>query len=175
MSRILLIYSTTDGHTLKICQRIQELLVQQSQRVDLREVDHAGAIAWGSYQKIIIGARIRFGKHHPQVYQFIEKSLAQLQAKPSAFFSVNVVARKPGKNTVETNPYMQAFLRLTPWRPTQMAVFAGRIEYRKYRWWERQMIRLIMWLTHGPTNLDAAVEFTDWAAVEEFSTRIARM
>jgi menaquinone-dependent protoporphyrinogen oxidase len=37
------------------------------------------------------------------------------------------------------------------------------------------MIRFIMWLTNGPTDPAASVEFTDWRAVDAFSQRIGRM
>ncbi len=37
------------------------------------------------------------------------------------------------------------------------------------------MIRFIMWLTKGPTQPDACVDFTDWQAVEAFAARIDRM
>ena len=39
MANILIIYSTTDGHTLKICQRIQEVIEQQGHRVKLASVN----------------------------------------------------------------------------------------------------------------------------------------
>jgi menaquinone-dependent protoporphyrinogen oxidase len=32
-----------------------------------------------------------------------------------------------------------------------------------------------MWMTHGPTQPDAVIEFTDWAQVESFGQVIADM
>jgi menaquinone-dependent protoporphyrinogen oxidase len=37
------------------------------------------------------------------------------------------------------------------------------------------MIRLIMWITKGPTDPKAVVEFTDWQQVEAFGRLIAEM
>ena len=37
---------------------------------------------------------------------------------------------------------------------------------------DRLMIRFIMWLTHGPTDLTAVVEFTDWHRVDAFAQRV---
>ena len=51
-----------------------------------------------SYSKIVIGASIRYGKHSKEVYDFIKRNKQALDSKPNAFFSVNVVARKPAKN-----------------------------------------------------------------------------
>lgn len=175
MSRICIVYSTTDGHTLEICRRIQQSLEGAGHRVELIAVDAASSLDWARCDKIVIGARIRYGKHHPDVHAFVERHLDCLQAHPSAFFSVNVVARKPGKDTVAGNPYLQKFLKAIRWKPTELAVFAGKIDYRKYRLADRMIIRFIMWLTKGPTHANACVDFTDWQAVEAFAARIARM
>jgi len=89
------------------------------------------------------------------------------------FFSVNVVARKANRNRPETNPYMQKFLKKASWKPQALAVFAGKIEYQKYKFLDRMMIRFIMWMTDGPTAPDTNIEFTDWQQVERFGQMIA--
>jgi menaquinone-dependent protoporphyrinogen oxidase len=88
---------------------------------------------------------------------------------PSAFFSVNLVARKPDRDRVETNAYVQRFLKRIDWRPDAVAIFAGKLNYPVYSFWDRQVIRLIMWMTSGPTNPDAVVDYTDWDRVEAFA------
>jgi menaquinone-dependent protoporphyrinogen oxidase len=128
-----------------------------------------------SFDKVVIGASIRYGKHHPQVHEFVGKNKRSLESRPSAFFSVNLVARKPEKNDPETNPYMQKFLQQILWQPQTLAVFAGKIDYPRYGFWDRSMIRLIMWMTKGPTDPEAVVDFTDWHKVEEFGRRIAAL
>ena len=35
------------------------------------------------------------------------------------------------------------------------------------------MIRLIMWITKGPTDLEKTYEFTNWNDVDEFSKKIS--
>ena len=88
---------------------------------------------------------------------------------------MNVVARKPEKNTPETNPYLQKFLKKIDWQPQNLGVFAGKIDYPSLGFFDKQMIRLIMWITKGPTDPKAIVEFTDWDKVEEFGNRVAEM
>ena len=162
MAKVLLIYSTTDGHTREICERIQEVVEQQGHELMLISIDDADRIDIGGFDKVVLGASIRYGKHAKSVYQFIEAKRSLLEARPNAFFSVNVVARKPGKNQPATNPYLQKFLRQITWQPDELAVFAGKIDYPRYSFWDRQIIRLIMWITKGPTDPQAVVDFTDW-------------
>lgn len=175
MAKILLVYSTTDGHTLEICERLQEVIRQQKQRVTLVSIDKVADIDLDAFDRIVLGASIRYGRHARKVYEFIDANLPVLNRKPNAFFSVNVVARKPAKSRPETNPYLQKFLRQIAWQPDRLAVFAGKIDYPKYGFLDRQMIRMIMWMTKGPTDPEAVVDFTDWEQVESFGRLVCDM
>ena len=175
MAHILILYSTTDGHTLEICRHLQQVIEQDSHRVTMKCIDDDPGIDIAAYDKVVVGARIRYGKHTPQVYRFAQTHRQSLDIKPNAFFTVNVVARKPEKNTPGTNPYMLKFLKLSAWHPKELAVFAGRIVYARYGWRDRMIIRFIMWMTKGPTALDTDVDFTDWKKVEAFGHRISEM
>lgn len=175
MANILIVYSTTDGHTLRICERLKALVEQQRHHVTLVSVTDASEIDVAPFDKVVIGASIRYGKHRPELVEFIKKNEQKLGTRPNAFFSVNVVARKPEKSRPETNPYLQKFLRKISWQPKELAVFAGKIDYPIYSFWDRQVIRLIMCMTRGPTDPNAVVEFTDWHAVDDFGRLIAEM
>ncbi|WP_332834531.1 flavodoxin domain-containing protein [Escherichia coli] len=45
---------------------------------------------------------------------------------PSAFYSVNLVARKPEKRTPQTNSYARKFLMNSQWRPDRCRSLPGR-------------------------------------------------
>jgi menaquinone-dependent protoporphyrinogen oxidase len=175
MARILLAYSSVDGHTRAICERLAARLTAAGHRPELASLAGRAAIEVRAFDKIVIGASIRYGKHRPEVYDFIKSHRRLLDERPSAFFSVNVVARKPGKDTPEGNPYMKEFRKLTGWRARRQAVFAGKIDYQRYGYADRQVIRLIMFLTHGPTDPKACVDFTNWGNVDAFAGEIAAM
>jgi len=175
MSEILIIYSTTDGHTREICSRLRDTVEKDDNVVTLVAIENAGELDLEVFDKIVIGASIRYGKHNARVYEFIDSNINTLDKKPNAFFSVNVVARKPEKNQPETNPYLKKFLRQISWQPKELAVFAGKIDYQKYRIWDRYMIMMIMWITNGPRDPEANIEFTDWNQVNEFAHTINEM
>jgi len=171
MKPTLIIYSSTDGQTKKICLRIQSLL-DQSIPSKLVPLNDASKEDLDKFERIIIGASIRYGKHKKELFEFINLNLDQITKKENAFFSVNVVARKPEKNTPQTNPYMQKFLLNTLWKPDYLGVFAGKIDYPKYNFFDKQMIRLIMWITKGPTDTSGIYEFTNWDDVDSFVKQI---
>lgn len=175
MATILIIYSSTDGHTLKICRRLQCVIEQQKHHVKLVSIDDAPVTDLKPFDKIVIGASIRYGRHRPAVYEFIKNNRVTLDSKANAFFSVSIVARKPEKNKPETNPYMKKFLKNTLWHPKDLAVFAGKLDYPRYSFLDRNIIRMIMWMTKGPTQPDTVIEFTDWSEVETFAQRVSVM
>ena len=125
----LIIYSTTDGQTISIAEKIGEVL-ENSKVISIADAE---TLNLNDFETIVIGASIRYGKHKPEVYKFIKDNLGILDVKKNAFFSVNVVARKPEKNTPDTNPYMQKFLELSKWSPKNLSVFAGKIDYPQYK------------------------------------------
>jgi menaquinone-dependent protoporphyrinogen oxidase len=169
MAKTLILYLTVDGQTLAICQRMQKVMAQAGEQAELMSLNDCSASALSQADRVLIGASIRYGKHRPELLSFINTHLELLNSKINGFFTVNVVARKPEKNTPETNPYMIKFLQLSAWRPKVLGVFAGKIAYPKYGPFDRFMIRFIMWMTKGPTDVKGTFEFTDWNKVDEFA------
>ena len=168
MSSFLIIYSSTDGHTKTICERIKNFL-NDGNVVELLSLKDAKKVDLSNFKKIIIGASIRYGKHSKELYKFINLNKNILDQKKSAFFSVNVVARKPEKNTAETNPYINKFLKISKWKPDIIKVFAGKVDYPSYNFFDKYVIKFIMFITKGPTDTSRSYEFTDWSKVDEFS------
>ena len=171
MKSTLIIYSSTYGQTRNISSRIYEI-ANHAVPSKLMSLEDATKEDLKKFDRIIIGASIRYGKHKKELFDFLDLHRDELIKKDSAFFSVNVVARKPEKNTPETNPYMQKFLLKTSWVPKNLAVFAGKIDYPKYNFVDKHMIRLIMWITKGPTDTNNTYEFTDWNKVDDFAKKV---
>ena len=172
MTKYLIIYSSVDGQTKKISERIFRKLSKRdsSTILSLEEACNEDIDKFGF---IIIGASIRYGKHRDNLYKFIKENKITLESKVTAFFSVNVVARKPEKSEADTNPYMKKFIVLSDWKPNYLTVFAGKIDYPKLRIVDKVMIRIIMWLTKGPTDTSSSHEFTDWEKVDKFTEVIS--
>jgi menaquinone-dependent protoporphyrinogen oxidase len=174
MPGTLLLYSSVYGLSKKICETIQASLAQRGVRADVAPlVGHA--VDPRDYDAIVIGASIKHGKHHPSVLEFIRANRALLESKPSALFSVNLVARKPAKNTPQTNPYLRRLVAHSPWKPKLQGVFAGELDYSRYSGIDKHMMRLVMWINKGPTDFNTKVQFTDWNAVERFADQVARL
>ena len=108
MKSCLIIFSTTDGHTKKICEQIFNIL-SDTHKIKILNLSGAYFEDLSNYNIIIVGASIRYGKHKKELYEFIRRNRRNLEKTETCFFSVNAVARKSEKNSPSTNPYMKKF------------------------------------------------------------------
>jgi len=171
MANTLIIYSSTDGHTKTICRRLTNFLKDGSE-IKIISLEEARKFDLSKFNKIIIGASIRYGKHSNELYKFVDLNKDVLNQKQSVFFSVNVVARKPEKSIPETNPYIKKFLKISNWKPKKIGVFAGKVDYPNYGFFDKYIIKLIMFITNGPTDTSQCYEFTDWSKVDQFAKEL---
>ena len=172
MPNTLIIYSSTDGHTKTICRRLISFL-KDGDDIKISSLEEAKKFDLSKFNKIIIGASIRYGKHSKELYKFVNSNKDILNQKQSVFFSVNVVARKPEKSMPDTNPYIKKFLKISNWKPKKIGVFAGKVDYPSYGFFDKYIIKLIMFITKGPTDTSQSYEFTDWSKVDEFAKELS--
>lgn len=174
MKSVLVLYLSRGGHTARVARHICAAITEaggRAEMMDLTEARHEG-VDWNRYDVIALGAPVLYGSYDPRVFEFIAAQRAQLEARPASFFNVSVVARTPAKATVAGNRYMQKFLQRSPWQPRDLQVIAGKVDYPAWRWLDKQMIRLIMKMTDGPTDQRAVIDYTDWDGVAAYGRRL---
>ena len=171
MPETLIIYSSTDGHTKSICERLANFF-SNTNATKIISLFEATKFDLSKFNQIIIGASIRYGKYSKNLYKFINLNKDILEKKNSVFFSVNVVARKPEKNTPDTNPYVKKFLKVSKWQTKKIGLFEGKVDYTNYGLFDKYAIKLIMFLTDGPTDTSQSYEFTDWSKVDNFAREL---
>jgi menaquinone-dependent protoporphyrinogen oxidase len=170
-------YATRDGQSRRIAVRICERLAAHGIGVAPRDL----AGAWpraeelASAAVVVLVAAVRYGRHVPEARRFLGRYRALAPAPALALASVNLTARKPAKRTAEANPYLRKLVARAGCRPAVAAAFAGRLDYPRYGWLDRQLIRSIMWLTGGPTDPGTCVEYTAWDAVDAFAAQVAEL
>ena len=99
---------------------------------------------------------MRYGKHLPEADRFLAAYRSLASPPPLALASVNLTARKPEKTTATGNAYLRKTIARHRPAPALAVAFAGRLDYRRYSWRDRQIIRFIMLLTGGPTDPDTS-------------------
>ncbi|MCZ4338415.1 menaquinone-dependent protoporphyrinogen IX dehydrogenase [Shewanella colwelliana] len=172
MASVLIVYYSRGGHTAKITQAMADHIRQQGNRCDVMQIGQLGEIDWGEYDCVALGACVLYGSYDKSVFAFANQYQQQLSAKPNSFFSVNVVARNPEKRIPENNKYLQKFIELSAWKPNDVKVIAGKVDYPSWRWYDRWMIQLIMKITDGPTDPTSVIDYTDWDDVNVYADHL---
>jgi menaquinone-dependent protoporphyrinogen oxidase len=173
----LVCYATRDGHSRTVAARIAERLAASGLHATVRDLAEAAPSADEivGAPLVLLVAAVRYGRHLPETGRFLAIYGKLSAPPPLALASVNLTARKPDKSSADTNPYLRKLIAGSPVRPAAAIAIAGRLDYRRYRWWDRQIIRLIMWLTGGPTDPNTCLVYTSWSAVDEFASRLAEL
>ena len=78
MKKTAVIYSSTDGHTVKICEKIIEIIKNKSM-VSLFSIEEADSLDLESFDFILVGASIRYGNHKASLFRFIKRNLDVLK------------------------------------------------------------------------------------------------
>jgi len=175
VAKALFLYSSREGQTKKIFNYIQaELSEYDCELLDLHSIE---TVDFSQYERVLIGASIRYGHLNKKLYQFVERNLSSLQENKTAFFCVNLTARKEeqGKDTPEGSAYIKTFLKKSPWQPQLIGVFAGALYYPRYNWFDRTMIKFIMSMTGGETDTSKEIEYTNWEKVALFANKFKNM
>ncbi|MEZ9199869.1 menaquinone-dependent protoporphyrinogen IX dehydrogenase [Shewanella sp. 10N.286.54.B9] len=174
---VLVLYYSRGGHTARISRAIADRIVSEGHQCDMMHINEAKAegLDWSKYDAVALGACVLYGSYHKSVFEFVTEHQAELAAKPSSFFSVNVVARNPEKRVPENNKYLQKFIELSPWKPQDVKVIAGKVDYPSWRWYDRWMIQFIMKMTNGPTDPTSIIDYTDWQDVDVYADHLVTL
>lgn len=172
MKKVLFAYSTNDGQTYKILKAINQQ-IESVANVDYYNIKkQCDYIDLTVYDYIIVASSIRYGKYAKEFYKFINKNAVDLNKQNADFLSVNLTARKPGKDNPENSGYIKKFKKKSKWYPKNITMFAGLLDYPKYGIIDKHMIQFIMYLTKGETDTSKTVEYTNWKKVEQFADKI---
>lgn len=175
MARILVLHASWHGQATRIAERIGDVLSAQGHIVNVRSALAGPNVArdLAYWDGVVIGAAIHRGKHHIRLRHLIRQHLATLRARPTAFFSVSLSAAGTPRQRETAVKMMDQFLDATGWNPDELATFAGALQYSRYPWPLRYMMRFIASMAGRDTDTRRDYEYTDWSAVERFAIRFA--
>jgi menaquinone-dependent protoporphyrinogen oxidase len=179
MARVLIIYATVEGQAARVAARIALQLRNCGHSVATRRVDKSEPYTeltrqLGTFDAVIVGASIHYGKHSSYLRALLKRCRAELAARPSAFFSVSLSAGGPGAKPDAAQRYVNSFLRQVRWQPRQIATFAGALCYSKYGRFKRFLVVLFVRMAGGDTDTSHDYEYTDWKAVDRFAVDFAK-
>lgn len=170
MTRVLVLYGTTDGHTRQVADVISETLALGGFDTD---VIQAGTIdpQLREYAGTIVAASVHAGRYQKDVELWVRAHARELAGMPTAFVSACLaIAHKPGaKALADLDEIVARFVTTTGWKPTVIKHVAGALLYTRYNVFKRWLLKRIVAQQGGPTDTSKDYDYTDWADLRAFA------
>ncbi len=162
-------FATSEGQTRRIAEHLAEVFQQHgflSRAIDMASPE-AEALDWTRVRGALVGASLHMQRHQPQARAFVERHAADLNAVPSAFFSVSLSAASANRDEVTAaQDLASAFPQAHGWRPAIVTSLGGRLAYTRYNFLTRLLMKRIARKEGAPTDTSRDYEMTDWGRVD---------
>jgi len=170
---VLVIHSSRFGQSTKIAQAIADELDARGIDTDLQALSGTSAPDKTRHAGLVLVESVRYGHFDANANKLIATYRAWLDSVPTLLVTVSLTARTEAKRDPAVHSYTRKFLAQTGWTPGHTEVVAGKLEYPRYKLWDRLAIQMIMHMTHGPTDSKLTIEYTDWDRVMETADEYA--
>ena len=176
MSRIVIVYATTDGQTERIARHVDQVLAAEGVRTQLVAAAAAPPdFSLAGADAAIVAGSVRMGKHQKELTRLVRAHAAELSRIPGAFLSVSLSAERDNEPARrEVRKCVARFVEETGWTPSSVLPVAGALLYRRYGFFLRQVMRFISKSVGGDTDTSRDYEYTDWDQLTEFVRTFAR-
>ena len=165
------------GHTRKIAGRLADLISASgvpSSASDIAE-SYPNEAKIRSDEPCVLISAVRYGKHLPIATKLLGEIAPLTPKKPLVLLSVNLTARKPQKRSATGNTYVRKWIAKSGAKPVLAEAIAGNLDYPRYNFFDKTMIRFIMSMSDGPTDGVSVIDYTPWAHVEELARKISEI
>lgn len=176
MSRVLILFGTTDGHTRKVVAALREALRADGLDAFVTDAKHGvSTVVPEEYDGVIVAASIQGGHFPKPVVRWARTHAAQLNRMPTAFLPVCLaILEKRPEARRELNRIIDRFQQATGWRPEAVKFIAGALPYTRYNWLKRWIMRRIVAKAGGDTDTTRDFEYTDWEDLRAFARTFGR-
>jgi len=175
MSRVLVLYGTTDGHTRKIAAALAGVLKWEGSCVDVIDTKHVSPdVRPERYDGVVIAASIHIGNFQRAVKRWVRLHAEELNRRPSAFVTVclGILEKRPEARQ-EVQEILHRFLHRSGWRPLITRTMAGAVPYTQYNWLKKWIMKRVVAKAGGDTDTTRDYEYTDWDELRAFARDFA--
>ncbi|MGH1421930.1 MAG: flavodoxin domain-containing protein [Hyphomonas sp.] len=169
--KLLIGYASRQGQTRKIARYVADAATDKGHSVELLALSDAEGLKLERFDKVLLAAPIHMG-HYPKAFvDFVSDNCGKLNEMTTSFLSVSLSAA--GHNADDWKDLDRSLddLQLaTGWGATDIQQVAGAYKPSQYDILTRFIMLRILTKRAPNTNLDEDKEFTDWAALDSWTT-----
>jgi menaquinone-dependent protoporphyrinogen oxidase len=169
---ILVLFSTTEGHTRKLAMFVAARLRGYSHKVELSDATDLDLPDAGRFDAALLLASVHLGRYQRSFIEFVRKYHDALNLMPSAFISVSLSAA--GDNPSDLAGIRECVGRLeheTLWHPGAVHHAGGAMRFSAYRFFTKLAIGYIARRRGKSVKTSEDYDLTDYTALEIFIDR----
>ena len=170
MSKLAVLYATTEGHTMKIASYIANRMRAQGHETVLHHIDALEGFDPARFDGIMIGGSIHEGRYQRSLEHWLKEHRGQLALRSTALFTVCLgIASPHEEERAEARLFPSQLTERTQFLPDQSAVFAGALKYTEYSWLKRALMKQIAKREGASVDTSSDHEYTSWPEVDAFT------
>lgn len=175
MTRILVLYGTSEGHTEKIATVVANTLNDLGCDAN---VIQAGTVdpAMADYDGVIVAASIHGGRFQPALVDCVRAHAVEIAARPNALIEVglSVVNKSDPAVSARLDRTVREFAVETGWRPALVKQVAGAMPYTHFSRLMQWLVKAIVGEARGAVDTSRDYSYTDWDDLKAFSSEFGR-
>ena len=171
--KALIVYGTRWGGTVKVAEKIGEILKEEGCSVDIFDARKAPQV--DSYDLIVIGSGISGGKWTKEAESFLKRNADMLRVKKTALFvSCGMVLRESGQDKAKDD-YLVKVSNKYGLTPIGSGFFGGILDFEaKYNILDRLFVNSSKSrLRNMGIDLSKPYDFRDWNQIEAWTRDVA--
>lgn len=190
MKRVLITYATMAGSTAEVAQAIGEEIARDGLELEIKPISEVYDLE--RYDGVVVGGPMIMGWHRSAL-KFLKKNRGTFQRIPLAIFVTAMSLTQTSETNVEGVPvyvdeklpkapekegslnfreryarlsnYVQPIIRASrPAKPVNIAIFGGRMEYGRLKWWA---VLFAMLIIRAPAG-----ERRNWPAIKAWAAEL---
>ena len=180
MSRMLVVYGTTEGQARKIARFIADALTRRAEDVVLIDAadvskDFPEDLSAAGFSAAFVVASVHMQRHNAAATQFAKARARALTAMPGALVSVSLHAYggEP-EDLEEARAYVDDFCAETGWLPKAVHYAAGAVRFAEVDFFKRWIVRRVAADQGVKREPGGDAELTDWRALSGFVDEFLR-
>ncbi|MEM8650692.1 MAG: flavodoxin domain-containing protein [Pseudomonadota bacterium] len=168
--QILVLYSTSEGHTAKIANRFAEVFENLGHQVFLTATSDPGYCDPGTFDAAVLCAPIHMGQYPSDFVQYISDWKSALSGVPTALVTSSLfIVCSEEDAQMKAKGYPDELSARTGWKPDCVYNVAGSLNYPQYDFFKLWMMKWAAKSEEWPTDTDSEHIFTDWNELSAYA------
>jgi menaquinone-dependent protoporphyrinogen oxidase len=183
MKRVLVLYATMEGQSLKVAQHATQRLREAGFSVRTLDVDDLGALfSLRDYRAVLLVAPVHMSLHPRAMRRFVSEEREELAKLPALFLSLslsqagveltNTTPEQRERASADVQHLTKLFCEATGFPSRQVVPVAGCLAYSHYGFFKRLLMKRIARKAGGSTDTSRDHEYTNYAIVDAAVDRL---